>query len=120
MSWSTSSPDGANALAYDDDTVRQMDPLTCDLSLPGWDESYTKDELRSLIEQYKAMGEEQLWENLRVFLQAVIPVAEEAGVKMAIHPDDPPWGMFGPARALSPMSAIWTVSCTWWIARPTA
>ncbi len=94
-------PDGANALAYDDDTVRQMDPLTCDLSLPGWDESYTKDELRFLIEQYKAMGEEQLWENLRVFLQAVIPVAEEAGVKMAIHPDDPPWGMFGLPRIIT-------------------
>lgn len=94
-------PDGANALAYDDQTVLEMNPLTCELSLPGWDESYSKEELKALLETYKSMGEEQLWENLKVFLQAVIPVAEEVGVKMAIHPDDPPWGMFGLPRIIT-------------------
>lgn len=96
-----SQPDGANALAYDDETVKKMNPLTCELSLPGWDESYSKAELQALLEQYQSMGEEQLWKNLEVFLKAVIPVAEEAGVKMAIHPDDPPWGMFGLPRIIT-------------------
>lgn len=94
-------PDGANALAYDDATVRAMDPLKGDLSLPGWDASYTKAELNSLLAAYAACGEEGLWKNLGTFLQAVIPVAKENGVNMAIHPDDPPWSMFGLPRIIT-------------------
>lgn len=93
--------DGANALAYDEESVKAMDPLSCDLSLPGWDESYSKAELRSLLEQYKELGEEGLWKNLETFLKAIIPVAEEVGIKMAIHPDDPPWSMFGLPRIMT-------------------
>lgn len=93
--------DGANALAYDEETVKAMDPLSCDLSLPGWDESYSKAELRSLLEQYKELGVEGLWKNLETFLKAIIPVAEEVGIKMAIHPDDPPWSMFGLPRIMT-------------------
>ena len=78
-----------------------MDPLKSELSLPGWDASYTKEGLRDLLNQYKAIGEDKLWENLEVFLKAVIPVAEEVGIKMAIHPDDPPWGMFGLPRIIT-------------------
>ena len=47
------------------------------------------------------MTEEKLWENLATFLRAVIPVAHEAGVNMAIHPDDPPWGIFGLPRIIT-------------------
>ena len=94
-------PDGANALAYDHAEVLKMDPLKSELSLPGWDASYTKEGLRDLLNQYKEIGEEQLWKNLEVFLKAVIPVAEEVGIKMAIHPDDPPWGMFGLPRIIT-------------------
>ena len=93
--------DGANALAYDEATVLSMNPLESELSLPGWDESYTKEGLKALLEQYKEISEEQLWKNLETFLQAVIPVAEECGVKMAIHPDDPPWGLFGLPRIIT-------------------
>ncbi len=93
--------DGANALAYDEETVLQMDPLKGELSLPGWDASYEKEELASLITEYKAIGEEGLWRNLEAFLRAVIPVAEKSGIKMAIHPDDPPWGMFGLPRIIT-------------------
>lgn len=94
-------PDGANALAYDEQTVLKMDPLKGDLSLPGWDASYTKEQLNGLLNAYAALGEEQLWKNLQTFLEAVIPVAKEAGVNMAIHPDDPPWGMFGLPRIIT-------------------
>lgn len=93
--------DGANALAYDEATVLAMDPLKGDLSLPGWDSSYTKEQLHGLLNAYAALGEEQLWKNLETFLKAVIPVAKEAGVNMAIHPDDPPWGMFGLPRIIT-------------------
>ena len=93
--------DGSNSLAYNEETVLSMNPLTSSLSLPGWDESYDKDELKGLIEKYKAIGEEGLWKNIKVFLKAVIPVAEEAGVNMAIHPDDPPWGIFGLPRIIT-------------------
>lgn len=94
-------PDGALALAYDDATVRAMDPLKGDLSLPGWDASYTKAELKDLLTAYAALGEEGLWKNLETFLKAVIPVAKEVGVNMAIHPDDPPWSMFGLPRIIT-------------------
>ena len=94
-------PDGANALAYDEATVRAMDPAKGDLSLPGWDASYTKEELKSLLAAYAQIDENQLWKNLTAFLEAVLPVAREAGVNMAIHPDDPPWGMFGLPRIIT-------------------
>ena len=94
-------PDGCNSLAYDDATVRAMDPLKSELSLPGWDASYTRDELKGLINAYQKLGEEGLWANLTEFLKAVVPVAAESGIKMAIHPDDPPWGLFGLPRIIT-------------------
>ena len=57
--------------------------------------------MHELINEYKKIGEEGLWKNFEVFLKAVIPVAEEVGVNMAIHPDDPPWGMFGLPRIIT-------------------
>lgn len=95
------SEDGSNSLAYDDKTVKSMNPLTSELSLPGWDESYTKEGLKELLFKYSKITEEDLWNNLEVFLKAVIPVAEEVGVKMAIHPDDPPWSLFGLPRIIT-------------------
>lgn len=93
--------DGAHALAYDEATVLAMDPSKGDLSLPGWDASYTKEQLKGLLHAYASIGEEQLWNNLATFLRAVIPAAKEAGVCMAIHPDDPPWGLFGLPRIIT-------------------
>lgn len=93
--------DGSNSLAYDEQTVLSMNPLDGGLSLPGWDESYTLDGLRDLLKQYESIDEEQLWKNLEAFLTKVIPVAHEVGINMAIHPDDPPWGIFGLPRIIT-------------------
>jgi mannonate dehydratase len=94
-------PDGSNALTYKGETVLSMNPLTSDLSLPGWDSSYTKEGLKALLNEYKGVNASKLRENLATFLKEIIPVAEESGVKMAIHPDDPPWGIFGLPRIVS-------------------
>lgn len=93
--------DGANALAYDEQTVLSMNPLESDLSLPGWDTSYDRAELKELMVKYQAIGEEGLWQNMERFLHAVIPVAEQCGIQMGIHPDDPPWGIFGLPRIIT-------------------
>jgi len=99
-------PDGSTTLTFEDETIQRMNPAQGDLSLPGWDSSYTKAEMQHLLEQYRGMGEDDLWSNLAYFLERVIPVAEEAGVKMAIHPDDPPWPIFGLPRIVSNMRQL--------------
>ena len=78
-----------------------LDPLKDDIHLPGWDSSYTQDEVRELINAYGEIGSEGLWANLEKFLKKVIPVAEECGVRMAIHPDDPPYPIFGLPRIIT-------------------
>lgn len=93
--------DGSNSLAYSEAELLLLDPEKSELSLPGWDESYTKAELKRLIAIYKGIGEDGLWKNLERFLKKVIPVAEQAGVNMAIHPDDPPWSVFGLPRIIT-------------------
>lgn len=93
--------DGSTALVYYQDQLKEMDPETSELALPGWDTSYTKEELNELIAKYKLLGEEGLWENLSYFIQKIIPIAEQVGIKMAIHPDDPPWEIFGIPRIIT-------------------
>lgn len=93
--------DGSYALAYKDETAQKMNPLTGDLSLPGWDASYTKEGMKALLEKYQNISEEDLWNNLKYFLDRVIKVAEEVHIKMAIHPDDPPWNIFGLPRIIT-------------------
>ena len=91
--------DGSNALAYDHKTVLAMNPLTIYIDIPGWDSSYTNAGLKELLNKYSGIDEEKLWENLAVFLKAVIPVAEEAGIKMAS-------GEFSACPELSPTRKI--------------
>lgn len=93
--------DGSNSLAYTNEVVLKMDPLKGELNLPGWDTSYEKEELKKIIELYHKTSEDDLWENLRYFLTNIIKVAEEVGIKMAIHPDDPPWSIFGLPRIIT-------------------
>lgn len=94
-------PDGSNALAYDDAVVQALDPAAGDISLPGWDESYSKEGLKQLLADYKAVDAEKLWDNFAHFINRVVPVCEASGVRMAIHPDDPPWGIFGLPRIIT-------------------
>jgi mannonate dehydratase len=69
--------------------------------LPGGEGSYTRDSLRDSIEQFIALGVEAYREHLFTFLREVIPVAEAAGVCLCIHPDDPPFSLFGLPRIMS-------------------
>jgi mannonate dehydratase len=94
-------PDGSTALVYYKEQVDKMDPLSGELSLPGWDSSYTKEGLKDLFDKYSKIDEEDLWFNLEYFLKEIIPVAEANDVKMAIHPDDPPWPIFGLPRIIT-------------------
>lgn len=91
--------DGSNALVYYREDVDKMDPTK--LALPGWDSSYSTDEMSQLIDAYKELGEEGLWKNLEYFIKEIMPVAVECDVNMGIHPDDPPWPIFGIPRIIT-------------------
>lgn len=69
--------------------------------LPGAEGSYDRAALRELIAQYKEVTAGELRGHLISFLREVVPVAEELGVRLAIHPDDPPWPLFGLPRVVS-------------------
>ena len=71
------------------------------MALPGDKDGFTIDKLKNGLQQYDGISREQLQENLIYFLKEVIPVAEELGVVLAIHPDDPPWRVFGLPRIVS-------------------
>lgn len=95
--------DGSTSLVYYQEQVDKVNPLKSDsdLTLPGWDSSYTRDELASVVAEYNAMTEENLWDNLKYFLEKIIPVAAEYDVNMAIHEDDPCWSIFGLPRIIT-------------------
>ncbi len=95
--------DGSTSLVYYQEQVDQVDPVNGDedLSLPGWDASYTRDELKEIVSEYQQITEEDLWDNLAYFIKKIIPVASECDVNMAIHEDDPCWSIFGLPRIIT-------------------
>src|SRR5690625_7140611 len=65
--------------------------------LPGSEEGYTLDQFREALGKYREISEEKLRQHLHQFVQEIAPAAEEAGVKVAIHTDDPPFHLSGVA-----------------------
>jgi mannonate dehydratase len=71
------------------------------LGLPGSDDAFTPGQVLTELKKYEGINTQQLKEHLFYFLKQVVPVAEEVGLKMAIHPDDPPYPVLGLPRIVS-------------------
>lgn len=98
-------PDGSLTMAFEkkgiekslEQVVREVLDNSNGFALPGWEPERLAT-VQLLFDKYKNVDEDKLRENLVYFLSRVIPVCEELGVKMAIHPDDPPYSIFGLPR----------------------
>ncbi len=99
-------PDGSTALGYDDRALARVDLSRGTGDLPGWATAYEPGDLLALLAAYRAVDTERLWDNLAYFLERVVPVAEQAGVRLAIHPDDPPWPIFGLPRIITNATSL--------------
>lgn len=97
-------PDGSTTLAYDHDALGQIE--LAGASLPGWATHYDAQELAALRHAYASIDAGRMWENLAWFLERVVPEAEAAGVKLALHPDDPPWPVLGLPRIITDAAAL--------------
>lgn len=101
--------DGATVLAYDQKEIDLIDPNNIfetmqkkagNVILPGW-EPERMVRLQELFEMYADIDEDRLFDNLVYFLRAIQPVCEKYEINMAIHPDDPPWKVFGLPRIMT-------------------
>jgi len=102
-------PDGSTALFYESAKVTNVDPQAflddvvkqdkAGLTMPGWEPERLA-HIKELFDAYKNVTEEDLWNNLQYFLEKVVPAAEQYGIQMAIHPDDPAWPIFGLPRLI--------------------
>ncbi len=102
-------PDGSTVLAYTQAAVDAINPeemfasISGDMNgtvMPGW-EPERMEHVKELFEMYKDVDEEKLFENLVYFLKAIMPVCNQYDIKMAIHPDDPAWSVFGLPRIIN-------------------
>ena len=84
-----------------DDSRKQKLIETVLLGLPGSLEAYSLEEFKSAILEYDEIGDADLRNNLYSFIKEITPIAEETGVLLGIHPDDPPWSLFGLPRIVS-------------------
>ena len=99
-------PDGSTALAFDDGALAAIDLSRGTGELPGWATTYDAAQLQALLAAYRAVDAERLWDHLAYFLERVVPVAAQAGVRLALHPDDPPWSIFGLPRIITNAPAL--------------
>ncbi|MFA5552904.1 MAG: mannonate dehydratase, partial [Trueperaceae bacterium] len=94
-------PDGSSTVSYSQADLDAIDLSQGLPKLPAWPQAYTAEELQALIGAYEGVTAEEFRERYGYFIRAVAPVAEAAGVKLAIHPDDPPWPIFGLPRIVN-------------------
>ena len=105
--------DGSTALFYEkakiqDDYKEMVDYIMSKqdgLTFPGWEPERIA-RLDELFEAYKDVTKEKLWGNLKYFLEAIMPACRECDIRMSIHPDDPPWDIFGLPRLIVDEAAI--------------
>lgn len=109
-------PDGSTVLSYRHEQVLKMNPAKIadvmlsqarGYSLPGWEPERLA-AMAADIEFYQSMTPEDYWKNIKYFLAAVVPYAEKYGIKMAIHPDDPPWPLYGLPKLITNAEGIRT------------
>ena len=88
---------------YDSLTKEEIETLSMSIiaGLPGSEEEYSLEKFRNQLEYYESISKSDLQKNLIYFLEQVIPVAEKFSVRMCIHPDDPPFDLFGIPRVVS-------------------
>ena len=95
-------------MAYNQDAIDKMDPekmfdaIKDDMNgtvMPGW-EPERMAKIKDLFAMYKDIDDEKLFENLKYFLERIMPVCDKYDINMAIHPDDPAWSVFGLPRII--------------------
>lgn len=92
--------DGSHAMAYREAELGKFDFSQGMTRLAAWAKGYTAEELRAAFARAHAVSHEQLFDRLVDFLTVVAPVAQQLGMKLAIHPDDPPWPIYGLPRTV--------------------
>jgi len=101
--------DGSTVLSYDQELIDTIDPGNMMESidekangfiLPGWEPDRMA-KIKELFQMYQDVNEEVLFENLKYFLERIMPTCEKYDIKMAIHPDDPAWSVFGLSRIMT-------------------
>ncbi len=101
-------PDGSTVLAYTQEAVDNLVPekmfesISNEMNgtvMPGW-EPERMERVKELFEMYKDVDDEKLFENLKYFLEKIMPVCNKYDIYMAIHPDDPAWSVFGLPRII--------------------